>query len=360
MRYRDRELADYGSEAVRNALSDAGLALNDIGVAICGAREVGLGPGARVLKMLGATTMPVVNVEAASATGGVAFREAGLHIAAGLADVALAFGVGKNGAPIGHLGGSDPQARLRERAMGLLPAAGEWAMKFQRRQLDTGTAEDACVRIAVKAHRNGSHNPYAHRNRLVTPEEVRSSRMVCEPLTVYHCCPASDGAAAAILTSESYAKKHCSQPLITFEASEFQTHVIPRDDGLSKSAVVTAKAYDAAGLGPEDIDFVEGYDSFSLEELLQYEDLGFARPGEAEQLILEGATEIGGRIPFGTDGGNLSRGHAIGPTGLAQLWEAVQQLRGTAGPRQVTGARIGMIHQLGASGEALTHILQRN
>lgn len=357
-RYRDRQMVDYSAEAVVRTLKDAGVELSNIDIAFCGARDQGLGPGARVLKQIAATTLPIVNLEAASATGGVAFREALVHIAGGFAEVALAFGVGKQGTPVGHLGGSEKIEQLRTRAIGVLPAAGDWAMELQRRELETGRAEEACVAIAVKAHENAQHNPNAHRNRPVTAEQVRDARMVCEPLTTYHCCPASDGAAGAVLASKEYAERLGISSPIVFAASEFESHPIQKDRR-EKSRRVTKRAYEAAGLGPEDMDVVAAYDSFSMEELVQYEDLGFAPEGEAEALALSGATRIGGQIPVNTDGGNLARGHAIGPTGLAQLHEIVLQLRGDAGPRQVENARVGMIHQLGASGEALTHILRR-
>ena len=301
--------------------------------------------------------MPIVNLEAASATGGVAFREAWVHIAGGFADVALAFGVGNQGTPVGHLGGSEPGEQLRARALGVVPAAGEWAMELRRRDLEIGRTEEACVAIAVKAHEHGSLNPNAHRNRPVTAEEVRASRMVCAPMTAYHCCPASEGAAGMLLASREWAERHDMRTIVDVLASEFETHPM-QGERREKSRRTTRRAYETAALGPDDIDVVAAYDSFAIEELVQYEDLGFAAPGEAEELALSGATRLGGRIPFNTDGGNLSRGHAIGPTGLAQLSEIVQQLRGTAGERQVPDARVGLVHQLGASGEALTHILR--
>ena len=357
-RYRDCALVDYGRKAVAAALGDAGVALPDVDVVMCGARDVGLGPGGRVLQTMARTTAPIVNVEAASATGAVAFREAMVHVAGGFADIALAVGVGKHGTPVAHLGGSEAGEQQRVRAMGVLPAAGEWAMELQRRELETGRAEEACVAIAVKAHQHAALNPNAHRNRPVTADEVRAARMVCEPLTVYHCCPASDGAAAAILASADVARRAGLTTTITIAASEFETHPLARDRR-QKSVRTSRRAYERAGVGPEEIDVVSAYDSFSIEELVQYEDLGFAGDGEAEELALSGATRLGGRIPFNTDGGNLARGHAIGPTGLAQIHELVLQLRGTAGPRQVDGARTALAHHLGASGESLTHILRR-
>jgi acetyl-CoA acetyltransferase len=359
-RYRDRELTDFGREAVVMALQDAGMPLGAVQAAYCGARgDVGIGPGPRVLKTIGGSDMPVVNVEAASASGGAAFREAYLQVAAEIADVTLAFGVGKNSTPVGHLGGASPQERLLARATGLLPAAGDWAMELRLRDSQTGCSEEACVRIAVKAHANGSRNPMAHRNREITADEVRQSKMICDPLTAYHCCPASDGAAAVVLGSRKVADRLGIRPIVTVAASESLTDLGGGSERVS-SRTVTQRSYAKASLGPEDIDLVQCYNSFSVQELVQYEDLGFANEGEGERLIFDGETEIGGRIPFATDGGNLARGHAVGPTGIAQVWETVLQLRGCAGARQVDGARVGLIHQLGYSGEALSHVLVRN
>jgi acetyl-CoA acetyltransferase len=269
-------------------------------------------------------------------------------------------GVGKNSAPVGHLGLPDPESRRLERAMGLLPAAGKYAMRLQRRDLQSGCSVAACIEIAVKAHRNGQHNPYAHRNRPVTADDVRNSRKVSEPLTAYQCCPSSDGAAAIVLASRDAVNRIGVACPIRIASSTFLTFAGLEDEGTVRSSTVTTMAYEAAGVGPEDISMVEAYDSFAIQELEQYEALGFAAPGDGERLALDGDTAIGGKIPFGTDGGNLSRGHAIGPTGLAQVWEAVNQLRGTAGPRQVDQARVALCHQLGASGEALSHILMRD
>ena len=356
-RYPDRHFADFGREAVRAAVADAGIDLRDLQAGFCGARQdVGMGPGARVMKATGKVDMPIITVEAASASGGASFHEAWVHVAGGFADVALAMGIGVGGKPIGHLGGATASDQLRQRAIGVLPAAGAAAMRVQRRELETGHTLEACTQVCVKAHKNAAHNPYAHRNRAVTAEQVRNARMIAEPLTTYHCCPASEGAAAAVLATREWAERHTTGPRIQVAGGNFSCEA-----GTDHPAMVTVanRAYHNAGLGPEDIDVVQGDDSFSMTEIELYEELGFAAHGEGEKLILEGATEIGGRIPFNTDGGKLARGHAIGPTGLAALWETVNQLRGTAGVRQVEGARIGMICQGGASGEAMTHIFKR-
>jgi acetyl-CoA acetyltransferase len=359
-KYGDVPITSYAAPAVRRALDDAGLDLRSIDFVTCGARDVGLGPGAQVLGAIGRVTVPILNVEGASASGGVAFHEAYFRVAYGTAEVALAMGVGKNSAPVGHLGSPDAESRRLERAMGLLPAAGKYAMRLRRRELQSGSAVAACVEIAVKAHRNGQHNPYAHRNRPVTAEDVRNSRRVCDPLTAYQCCPSSDGAAAVVLASRAAMNRIGADCAIRVAASAFLTYTGVQDEGSERSSTVTTMAYEAAGVGPEDVSLVEAYDSFAVQELEQYEALGFAAPGDAERLALDGDTALGGKIPFGTDGGNLSRGHGIGPTGLAQVWEVVNQLRGTAGARQVDQARVGLCHQLGASGEALSHILVRD
>lgn len=192
-------------------------------------------------------------------------------------------------------------------------------------------------------------------------EEVLGSRMVADPLRLLDCCPTSDGGAAAVVTTRAVAERLGRHPLVRVLASQAGSdmHVHePWGDALLTRAIA-ARAYDEAGVGPADLDLFQVHDAFSSEEIEYYEALDICGPGEAEKLVLEGATEIGGRIPCNTDGGLLSRGHPLGPTGLAQIWETVVQLRGQAGPRQVDGARTGLIQLIGAGNVCLIHILQR-
>jgi acetyl-CoA acetyltransferase len=196
----------------------------------------------------------------------------------------------------------------------------------------------------------------------MTLEDVRNARMVADPLTVPHCCPVGDGGAAAIVVSERKARELGIGPAIRVIASAFRTPtlagVMNAQDADTTVATVQA-AYEQAGLGPKDIDLVQVHDAFTVEEIEYCESMGFCERGSGEAAVERGELSIGGRIPFSTDGGLLSRGHPLGPTGLAQVHETVLQLRGAAGQRQVEGARAGLVHMVGIGGVCLVHILQR-
>ena len=358
--YPQRSITDLGVEAVLAALADAGLGWPEVQAAWCGAAAQGMTTGTRVLGELGLTGAPITTVDNASASGSSAFREAYLSVACGLYDIALAVGVGKMtggaaGAPL------DRREILQTQAMGFLPPAGVFAMRTRRRMHDYGATIVPYARVSVKNHRHGALNPFAQFRKEVTLEQVLQSRLVCDPLTVLHCCPISDGAAAAVVASLPRARRLGARPLVRVTASAFRSEVYSSDGQLGPGLTerTARQAYDEAAAGPEDIHLVQVHDAFTVEEIDYYESLGFCPRGEGERLVEEGATTIGGRIPFNTDGGLLARGHPIGPTGLAQVWETVLQLRGRAGPRQVEGGTAGLCQMIGAGGVCVIHILKR-
>lgn len=359
-RYPETPVTETGRQAIVAALEDAGVRFADVQAAYVGAAGQGMTPATRVVGEVGLTGIPITTVENASASGSAAFREAYQMVASGECDVALAAGVGKMGRAMGALG-ADAEGAALLMAQGPLPPAGLFAMRARRRMHDLGTSIEHYAQVAVKNRRHASLNPYAQFQDEISIEEVQAARTVADPLTVLHCCPTGDGAAAAVLASRAVAERLGRSPMITVAACEMRSELyhgagIPNGD----ITTLTARAaYERAGLGPEDIDLVQIHDAFSVEEIEYYESLGFAPEGEGEKLIAEGATEIGGRIPFSTDGGLLSRGHPIGPTGLAQVWETVQQLRGTASQRQVEGARVGLLHMIGAGGVCFCTVLKR-
>ncbi len=367
-RHRDRSLSDLGEEPVLEALSDAGLAWKDVGTMYCGVSGGGMTPGTGIGAKLGLTGIPIVNIDNASASGSSAFREAWLATSSGLVDVAVAVGVGKTGRGFGGFGAGPAPGSPEERQMkigrmqGIMPPAGYFAMRTRRRMHDFGSSIEQFALVTVKNHRNAAHNPYAQLRNELTVEEVLQARMVADPLTVPHCCPIGDGGAAAVLVSESRARRMGLRPLITVEASAFRSTTF---GGASEADAETTRltaqeAYEQAGMGPKDIDLVQVHDAFTVEEIEYCESMGFCEAGEGERMVEEGETSIGGRIPFSTDGGLLARGHPIGPTGLAQVWETVRQLRGESGPRQVEGARAGLAHMVGVGGVCLIHILKKS
>jgi len=369
-RHPDKTVADLGVDAALEALADASLPWRAIEGMYCAAAGAGLTPGTRVSAALGLTGIPVVNIDNASASGSSAFRSACRDVDTGAADIVLAVGVGKSGRTLrldGGVGAPEPgTAEYRERQIGMmqgvLPPAGVFAMRTRRRMHEFGSRIEQFALVAVKNRKHAALNPYAQMRGPLALEDVLNARMVADPLTIPHCCPVGDGGAAAIVVSERKARELGISPAIRVVASAFRTPtlagVMNAQDADTTTATVR-QAYAQAGLGPKDIDLVQVHDAFTVEEIEYCESMGFCEPGEGEAAVERGDLSIGGRIPFSTDGGLLSRGHPLGPTGLAQVHETVLQLRGAAGPRQVEGARTGLVHMVGIGGVCLVHILQR-
>jgi acetyl-CoA acetyltransferase len=353
-------------EAGRAALADAGVSFRDVGEAFVGHMQLPPMKAVYYMKEFGLTGLPITRVENASATGAAAFREAWRAVAGGHVEVAMAIGVEK----FTDVTGAQIARGQRDIEQTILPV-GFFAMWAQRRMHERGTTPAQIARIAAKNWNHGALNPMSHRkpDHEVTIEEVLASKMIAEPLTAMMCCPVSDGAACAIVASREAARRLApDRPLVAVKASALQSETYTPGHtflgavvGPSKMTADTAReAYDKAGLGPEDVDLVQVHDAFAIEELEYYELLGLCPPGEAENLLESGATALGGRVPFSTDGGLLARGHPGGPTGLAQIWETVHQLRGTAGKRQVDGARVGLCHLVGGGSVCCIHVLARD
>lgn len=369
-RHPDRTVADLGAAAIVAALEDAGLPWSAVETLYCGAAGAGLTPGTRVSALLGLTGIPVVNIDNASASGSSAFRSACNDVASGRVDVAVAVGVGKSGRSLrldGGVGGPEPgSAEEREqtiaRMQGSLPPVGSFAMRTRRRMHEYGTRMEQFALVAVKNRKHAAANPFAQMRSPLTVEAVMAARMVADPLTVPHCCPVGDGGAAAVVVSEDRARALGVRTPVAVIASAFRTPAIAggMDTQDADTTVATCRAaFAEAGLGPGDIDLVQVHDAFTVEEIEYCESMGFCEPGQGEFAVERGELAIGGRIPFSTDGGLLSRGHPLGPTGLAQVHETVLQIRGDAGVRQVAGARTGLMHMVGIGGVCLVQILQR-
>jgi acetyl-CoA acetyltransferase len=322
--------------------------------------------GVRVMKEFGLTGLPVQRIENASATGSAAFREACLNVAAGNYDIAMVLGFDQMTRMIQSTdAGTNPQNMEDS----ILPA-GFFAMWATRRMHERGMKPEHLARIAAKNWNNGALNPMSQRQakEKVTWEKAANSSMVAWPLTKMMSCPIGDGAACAIVGTEEMAKKlRPDRPVIRVTASTLQSERYERGHifvgpvvGPGRMSIDSSQAvYNEAGIGPEDLDLVQVHDAFAIEELEYYELLGLCKPGEAEACIERGDFELGGRVPFSTDGGLIARGHPGGPTGLAQIWETTLQLRGEAGKRQVENARIGMCHMMGGGSVCVIHILQR-
>jgi benzoylsuccinyl-CoA thiolase BbsB subunit len=348
-------IIDLAQAPIQDALEDAGVACGQVQAAFCGSVFGGSGLGQKVLKGIGMSGIPILNVENACSSGSSAFREAWLGVASGMHDVTLAFGADKLTA-LG--GGAYPLSDDIEADQGvLMPAV--YAMRARRHMMEYGTTIEQLAKIAVKNHHNSVHNPRAQYRREYTLEEVLKGRMIADPLSILHCCPTGDGAAAVVLAATEVARRLRGKP-VKVRASVLQSGLFKNDfRDMTKSDLsyrAAAAAYEMAGLGPEDINVAEVHDAFTIGELMYYEALGFCRPGEGGRLIDEKATEMTGRIPVNPSGGLLSKGHPVGATGVAQIVEIVSQLRGNCGERQVAGARIGLTHCTGGGVAGFDHI----
>lgn len=354
--------------AAKAALDDAGIKFQEVGELYNGYLGGQMLEGIGFAKDLGLNNASVTHVENASATGSTAFREAVRAVRSGDCEVAMAVGFDdmmKMGmSMMKSMSGEDPKIE------GIILPAGFFAMWATRRMHERGTTVETFAKIAAKNWNHARHNPYAQRqaDHEVTVEEVLASKQIAYPHTSKMACAAGGGAASAIVATKAVAERLANgRPLVKVTASQSKSEHYT-DGHIFMGAVVgpadlttrtTNALYEQAGIGPDDVSFVHVHDAFPIEELMYYELMGFCAEGEGDRLVEEGATSIGGRIPFSPDGGLTARGHPGGPTGLAQVWDATVQLRGEAGKRQVEGARNGMVHMMGAGSICVMHMLQR-
>lgn len=355
-KHTDSSIRDIAIEACLKAIRDANIKPKDVQIACagnCAQWEWGQGLFITqiVLREIGITKIPMLRVENGCATGSCAFRDVWYRIATGEYDIGLAFGVEQmtvvdSSKMLSIFTGR--QYAEREGDMGF-SAPGLFAMMAMRHMEEFGTTREQLAMIAVKNRKYGALNPDSQLPNPVTLEEVLNSRMICDPLTLYQCCPRGDGAAAVILTTKKLAKRYTHTPIyVAANILVSGSYTDDRSYNFFDTDVRGARAaYEMAGLGPEDLDLAEVHDCFSTAELVHYEDLGFCKKGEGGRFIEEGLSDIGGKIPVNTSGGLLSKGHVIGATGISQIIEVVRQLRGQAGKRQVEGAKVGLQHNAG-------------
>ncbi|TMA31261.1 MAG: thiolase family protein [Deltaproteobacteria bacterium] len=359
-RYKERDVPDLGGEAVMLALDDAGLAIRDVELLAAGSLlQANAMVGQRILQQVGQTGIPVVNVANACATGSTAFREAWLAVASGEHEAAVAVGVEQMG-KMGLLGGGDGSGVRTEGVLrsGLMPAVfGQAGMEHMRRH---GTPQVQFAKVAVKNHRHSTRNPLSQYQVEVSLDEVLNARLVAYPNTLYMCCPTGDGAAAAVVVSAEKARQLGARvrvlaSVLTSDPWSERDLTLPDVNTLTRTAA--SRAYERAGVGPEDLDLVELHDCFATAEVLHYENLRLCAEGEAGRLIDDDETAHGGRIPVNVSGGLLSKGHPLGATGVANIFEIVQHLRGRAGARQVEDARVGLAHVIGLGSACTVNIL---
>ena len=377
-KFLDRSLKDLGREAVEEALRSAGMEKSAIETAVVGNAAAGLITGQEcirgqvILREMGFGDIPIINTENACASSSTAFHLAWLYVASGMYDVALALGVEKLyhedkrrsyqaiGAAVDVELVQQILARMQEEAAAKAnePAAATapggagagqsrsmfmdiYAALARNHMQKYGTTKEQFAKVAVKNHYHGSLNPHAQYRERYTLEEILGSPLVAEPLTRLMCSPIGDGAAALIVTTAEKARQYTTKPVLV-RASVLGSGKDLAPEEPTAGTRMARRAYEAAGIGPEDVNVIELHDATAPAEIVIYEELGLCALGEGGRLIDEGVTDLGGKAPVNTSGGLLSKGHPIGATGTAQLCEVFWQLRGECGDRQVKEARVGL------------------
>ena len=364
-RFPEKTVPQIGAEAALLALDDCGLTIQHMEALYCGNLGQASGMvGQRILQQIGQTGIPVVNVANACATGATAFREAWAAVKAGLYDCVLAVGVEQMGKGLlGGVGGGGGIPKEGLLGSGTMPAVfAEAGMEHSRKY---GTTFEQFAKVSVKNHHHSTLNPKAMYQMETPLDVVMNAEMIAYPVTKLMCSVNVDGSAAAVICSEKKAKElglmkraiKVRASVLTSDPWQERDLVMP--DVNTCTRLAAKKAYEMAGVGPDDIDLIELHDCFATAEILHYENLGICADGEAGRLIDNGETALGGRIPVNVSGGLLSKGHPLGATGIANIYEVATHLRGEAGKRQVEGARIGLTHVIGLGSACGIHILEK-
>ncbi|GGY79585.1 lipid-transfer protein [Streptomyces omiyaensis] len=379
---RDWQYWDMAREAGTAALADAGIPYGKVEQAAVGYCFQASTAGQRAVYELGLTGLPVYNLNNNCATGSTALMTARQFVEGGIADCVLALGFEKmsRGSLGGGAGGAGDFATSPvARHYGIMAAAhgfeaspptaqifGNAAREHMERH---GTTEAQLAAVAAKNHLHSSRNPQAQFQDVHTVDEILAAKTVHRPLTRLQCSPTSDGAAAALVVSARFVAAHgledraveiAGQAMTTDTGESFASGSCIDAVGRPMAREAARRAYEASGLGIEDVDVIELHDCFSINELLTYEALGMCEEGASGKLVESGATTYGGRWVVNPSGGLISKGHPLGATGLAQAAELVRQLRGEAAGRQVAGARVGLAHNIGLGGAAVVTLLRRS
>ena len=356
-----REYYELGEQAILEALEDSGMEWKNIEAAYCGNVQGGSATGHMSAKGIGQTGIPIVNVENACSSGASALRLAYMMIGAGVYDVVLACGVEK--LPKGML--KSQGWAVWEKVLGFNVMPAMYALETGRYMKECGATEEDFARVTVKNRKNGALNPLARFQKQVTIEDVLKSRLISNPLRLLNSCPLGDGGAAVILCSDNKLKNKNKKVQVASAVLSSGTYGYEygnRSINVQATNIVkksSKEAYESAGVGPEDIDVVQAYDTMSPAEIWGIEELGLCKKGEAVGLLRDGCFEIDGKLPVNTDGGLMARSHPLGATGLAQIIEICKQLRNEAGKRQVPNAKTGIAHTMGIGLNSSVVILKR-
>lgn len=355
-----------GAEAILNILKDAEMQWPDIQAAFCASVYQGTGSGHQAIKEIGLTGIPIVNIENACSSGGSAFRLAYQSVAAELYDIVLVLGMEKM--PRGPIPSTAFRPHELEMGFNLQPA--NYANETVEYMKESGATVEDISRVSVKNRKNGALNPNARFQKPVTLEEVMASRMIASPMRLLHCCPLADGATGFILCSRDRLKAVSKAVTVAssvlcsgvygdafYQSALVDSVKFPAQEGMTE--ISARMAYEQAGIGPKDMDVAQVYDTMAPSELWDIEKLGLCGKGEAARLLRDGRFDISGDLPVNTDGGLMSRGHPLGATACAQIYELALQLRGEAGARQVKGAKVGISHASGAGPNSSVTILKK-
>jgi acetyl-CoA acetyltransferase len=355
----DTTYVELGLTAVRAALADAGLAWPVVESAYVAKALLPMAPGRPMLRHLGATGLPIVHVENASASGSAAFRHACIEVAAGVSDISLVVGVDKP-MPVGR---AEALARIGGLADDAIAPFTHFALLADAYASRTGATLEDIALVAVKNHRNGSKNPFAQHQKERSLEEILNGKKIAGAFTSLQCTPIGEGAAALIVASEEGLRRQGLglDRAVRVAASAGRSQRV-YEDATRYDAMLTqetaAVALAEAGVSPGALDVVELHDAFTVEEVEYVEAMGLCPEGEAVPRLKEGEFDIGGRCAISPSGGLISMGHPIGPTGVGQIGEITRQLRGEAGDRQQPGARLGLAHMVGVGAVCYVHVLQ--
>ncbi len=364
------------SGAIKGAIADSGVKFDEIEQAYAGYVYGDSTCGQRAVYEVGLSGIPVFNVNNNCSTGSSALFLGRQAIEGGLAECVLVVGFEKM--EKGALGSKftdrtnplDKHAEVMSRVQGFNqapPAAQMFGGAGREYRWRWGTKRETFGKISEKARKHASNNPLAVFNQVLSLDEIMKSEEVFDPLTRYQCCPPTCGAAAAILCSDDFAKRHgvsnavyiAAQSMTTDYASSFGDSMI-KMIGYDMAAAAAKQVYEKSGIGPEGVQVVELHDCFTANELLTYEALGLCKEGEAEKFIEAGDNTYGGKYVTNPSGGLLSKGHPLGATGLAQCAELVWQLRGQADKRQVPNAKVALQHNLGLGGACVVTMYRRD
>ena len=382
-KHKELDTIDLAAEAALGALADGGVTMQQMGVLAAGnLMNAAAGIGQQLQKQIGQTGVPVYNVANACATGATALKTAIMAVKAGECDMGLAVGVEKlagagllaggarkedspNWEPSGRYGAVAPvDGRIGTETMpGVFAQIGmEYGHKYG------GTSFELFARISEKNHAHSTLNPLAAYQKKFTVEEIMSDIMIAYPNTRPMCSANCDGAAAAVVISDSALQKlsleqrkravKVSASVLTTDPWQEACQILPDVNTLTRNAA--AQAYEQAGVGPDDLDLVELHDCFATAELVHYDNLGLCEPGGAVDFFESGASWRDGKTPVNVSGGLESKGHPIAATGIANIWEVCHHLRGEAGDRQIADAKVGLAHVIGLGSACGVHILEKS